>query len=529
MMKGSPIKSLIFAVITAAAFTLILVGCSKDSNQIDTTITKAAPTSTVLPSPRSYTPTPSITNTPTATPTPESPLGIDPADLDGVSIDFWHSWPGEAGTIINDLVDEFNMNNQWGIQAQVAYQGGSDDIYHNVLDAIDEKQPPDLAVGYLFQALAWDSEWELVNLKSYVDDPVWGLTGEEQADFYPVFWEYDVSGGRRLGLPAQRTGQVLYYNTTWAEELGFSSPPSTPEEFAQQACAAARANQNDEDPENDGTGGLFTFTNYSAVLGLMAAFGADVTPVQSNSTTEGAYDFDNTEVEASFSFLRSLYEDGCAWISDNQYPETDLASRRSLLAADSFSAVPIHQEAFRQAGSGDQWTLIPFPSPLEEPAINVYGPSFEILSSTPEEQLAAWLLVKWLVIPENQARLVGANRTFPLQKSVFKINQESGSPDPQMEAAVVLLASAHSEPAFASWKLVRWAVSDAATQLFRFYFTLDQLPDMVAFLHQTANDLHTNPLKDSSIKTPTPSATPTIEATPAGSRLTETVQPTSTP
>ena len=37
---------------------------------------------------------------------------------------------------------------------------------------------------------------------------------------------------------------------------------------------------------------------------------------------------------------------------------------------------------------------------------------------------------------------------------------------------------------------MRWAVSDAATQLFRWYFTMEQLPDTVKLLDRTATELH---------------------------------------
>ena len=37
---------------------------------------------------------------------------------------------------------------------------------------------------------------------------------------------------------------------------------------------------------------------------------------------------------------------------------------------------------------------------------------------------------------------------------------------------------------------MRWAVSDAATQLFRYYFTIDKVADLAELLDDTAADLH---------------------------------------
>ena len=100
---------------------------------------------------------------------------------------------------------------------------------------------------------------------------------------------------------------------------------------------------------------------------------------------------------------------------------------------------------------------------------------------------------------------------------------------PQWHAAINLMPVAHPEPAYQSWGIVRWAVSDAATQLFRSYFTSDSIPELVTFLDQTANDLHENPLKDSRAKsiTSTPEGTITPTGSPPAPQNTE--QPTASP
>jgi hypothetical protein len=49
------------------------------------------------------------------------------------------------------------------------------------------------------------------------------------ADFYPTFLEQSVHpsfNNQRLGFPPNRSMEVLYYNQTWLEELGFDGPPA---------------------------------------------------------------------------------------------------------------------------------------------------------------------------------------------------------------------------------------------------------------------------------------------------------------
>jgi ABC-type glycerol-3-phosphate transport system substrate-binding protein len=195
-----------------------------------------------------------------------------------------------------------------------------------------------------------------------------------------------------------------------------------------------------------------------------------------------------------------------------------------LFAAGSLSGLTYQDNAIKQAGKNDQWTVIPFPSSGSEPAINVYGPSLEVFSSSDARQLASWLFIKWLISTENLTKLTESTGGFPLRASSLEQLTTRGNLLPQWGAAVRLLPVAHPEPAYQSWSIVRWAVSDAATQLFRSYFTSEGIPELVTFLNKTANDLHEDPLKDSQTisATPTPKGTSTptgVKPTPSDAEL----------
>ena len=110
--------------------------------------------------------------------------------------------------------------------------------------------------------------------------------------------------------------------------------------------------------------------------------------------------------------------------------------------------------------------------------------------ASPEEQLAAWLLAKWFSQPENQAHMIQASGYLPVRRSVQEHLDPQNPPLDQWSQAVDLLEYAHPEPNYASWSTVRWAVSDVATQLFRWYFTLEQLPATLELLDETAVEIH---------------------------------------
>lgn len=425
-------------------------------------------------------------STPSPSPTPVvSRFPVQPAQLKGITLNVWHPWSGAQGEGFTNLLNEFNRTNPWGMIARGVPQAGFDALDDQVQGAITSGGLPDIAVAYAYQALDWEADRPvLVDLEPYGSDPVWGMSEADREDFIQLFWQQDVLNGRRIGIPAGRSAQFLYYNETWARELGFSAPPSSPAQFKIQACAAAQANRDDEVRDNDGTGGWIVSTQYSAIMGWLYAYGAE--PLASGGD---GYRFDTPEVEQAFTFLRDLYDSGCAWISESQFPEEEFAARQGLMAVGSLAGIAHQQRAMQQAGNGDEWSVIPFPSPRGTPAITAYGPSFFVLESQAERQLGAWLLLRWLMEAGNQARLSQATGLHPGRESSLRLMEGQSAPVRQWFEAAALFDLAQVEPAYRSWGTVRWAVSDAATQLFRYYFTIDQVPVLVKLLEDTANDL----------------------------------------
>lgn len=423
---------------------------------------------------------------PTQSPTPEAiattALNVDPNILRGQRVEFWHAWGGAGEAAVKALVDEFNASNEWGIVVVNHPHFGYDSLIEQVSAALEADSQVDLVVSYGYQALDPDLQ---VDLRAYLLDPLWGLSAEDREDFTLLDLEAEPDPDTGFGLPAPRSAQLLYYNLSWGEELGFQGPPQSVEEFQEQACTAAQANTFDDDPSNDGSGGWIISTHYSAVAGWLHAFGAEFSLPE-----EKGYRFNTPEVREALTFLRELYVSGCSWLSENEFPEEEFASRKGLFSTGTLSGLPFQADAMERLSSADRWTVIPFPAQDGDPALPLYGPSYRILVSTPEKELATWLFLRWLLSPENESRLAAGTGAFPSRQSSLSLLAEGDGPSPQYLAALELLPYAHLEPSSPSWGQVRWAVSDSATQLYRSYFELEQLPAMLKLLDQTANDLH---------------------------------------
>jgi multiple sugar transport system substrate-binding protein len=466
------------------ALVALLAGCQP----APTLNPGATPTGSVTPAAptRATDSPPTPTPLPTIAPTPTSALEALEGGARGAQVRFWHPWGGTAGEAVDDLVRRFNGSNTWGIWVQAQRYPGLDSLNTELEAALESQTPPDLAVAYPFRALEWEQHTSLVRLDAYVQDPKFGYSPAEQDDFYPIFWQQDTLVDERFGLPAFRSGQLVYYNLSLARELGYESPPANQAQFRHQACAAAQALQQQGGSENAGKGGYLMSLNYAAMLGWMSASGAEI------EASAGGYQFASPGAAESLSFLRGLYDSGCAWVAEGQSLETEFALGRALFVDGSMTGIANQITVLQRTGQeGVQWTVLPFPhsgrAEEHQNTIQVYGPAFVMFPSEPPRQLAAWLFLKWMLEPENHAAFVRASASFPLRASALP--HLTNQPD-QWQAAVDLLPLARVEPVQPSWGLVRWSLYDASTQLFRYYFTSDQIPALVTLLDETAAGLH---------------------------------------
>ncbi|HUH96034.1 MAG TPA: extracellular solute-binding protein [Anaerolineales bacterium] len=410
---------------------------------------------TATPSPRAR-----ATPQPTSTPQAVSKLGVSEGSLKGITIQVWQPWFGVEANLFQLQVDEFNQTNQWGIIVQSTSQLDYNELFQSVGTSLSANNGPQLVVGLPEYALAWNADDEVVDLTPYVNDPKYGLSDSDIKDIPSVFWDQDEVGGVRLGIPAERSARYLLYNVSWAHELGFNSAPVTADDFRRQACAAHATLLADKDRSNDAMGGWLVDTQAMTALSWLAAFGGGV--LAGNN-----YHFLTPNNIAAFSFVKQLYGDGCAWsTSDPSGVYEAFADRKALFSTASLEELSDQSRAMAAADNSDEWTVLAFPGSSQS-GLYIYGSSYIVLKSTPEQQLAAWLFVHWMFSPENQAKWVDALGFFPLRASSLDLLKDYSNSHPQWNAALALLPSAAIQPQLASWRVVRSMLGDGFSYMFR--------------------------------------------------------------
>ena len=422
--------------------------------------------------------TPTSVPTPAPTPIPGSKLGVGPDVLRGQTVTVWHGLDGPEGGVFAQMAAEFSLTNAWGIKVQVVPQQNLALLADSVTSALRTPEHPDLVLALPEHALEWDAQGVVADLGSYVANPDFGFSGAEIKDIPAALWGQDETDGKRLGLPAVRTARLLFYNVSFAKQLGFSTPPQTADEFRKQACAANASWKTDKDPGNDGFGGLVLDNPATDVdapwtaYAWLRALGGDV-------YANGKYAFSTPANQSALAFPVALRADGCAWLSSSQTNYDALANHKALFAAGSLDELEAQRAAF--AGSNDQWTVIAFPG--SDPAIMSYGPDYVLLKSGEARQLATWLFVRWMLLPENQARWSRETGLFPLRLSAMKLLPNIRAVNPQWSAAVDLLSDAKIYPQVATWRLARPLLGDG------FFALLQPLAPSAADVTQTLNKM----------------------------------------
>ena len=436
------------ALLLIAAF--LLAACSPATGLI----TESQPTST--PTPTAPLPTPLVyTPTPTATQIPD--VGSSPDKLKGTEIRVWHGWDGSTASLFDQMASEFSLTNQWGIKVSVTRYQNLSLLADAMGKALSTPEQPDIVVALPEQILAWQTQ--VLDLTPYTVQP--GI-GFDTWDLLANFGDQSSVDGVRYGLPAARTARFVFYNVSFAHDLGFASAPHTQDEFRKQACAANAFWKKDKDLTNDGYGGLAldVNSNWQTPYSWLATNGGKV-------FSGGEVLFNTPDNIKALEFISNLRADNCAWLPDSDSNYEFLANRRALFITGGLSDIGAENVAFSTVSSPDQWTVLPFPG--QDAGIVMYGPDYAVLKSNSAHQLAAWLFMRWMMDAKNQVRWTLGTGLFPVTNSAMGSLKTNSSATPQWAAALDLLPLAKSYPSTAAWSQANKILADGFIAYFRSY------------------------------------------------------------
>ncbi|GAB4573490.1 MAG: hypothetical protein Kow0077_15990 [Anaerolineae bacterium] len=406
--------------------------------------------------------------------------GVDPS---GQRVVYWHQHTGDRVAVLDAQVARFNADNPWGITVEAINQGGYSDIYRKMLAGIVSGELPNLVVAFQGQAATYQLDGALVDLDVFLTDAQWGYSAQELNDFFPGFLEQDFSPqfGQRLGFPLSRSMEMLYVNLDGLAELGYDDPPTNWTAFQEMACAWAHS--------AEGRVGFTLHTDDSFLAAVAFALGGDIFDYERD-----AYAYDGPEIVYVLETLQQMIVDGCVnRLAERNSDRYDFARQANLFYFGSNAAVPFVEAMIADGGLPQfNWTVAPLPYTdmgAEHPTQKLNGASVSIPRTTPEAELAAWLFVRWLAEPQQQAEWAEVSNYFPVRRSAAGLLRNYIASDSRYAAAFALLDSTRMVPPLAGYDAIRELVEqEGVIPIFDgapAQETLSALMDEVNDLYQT--------------------------------------------
>jgi multiple sugar transport system substrate-binding protein/sn-glycerol 3-phosphate transport system substrate-binding protein len=414
-------------------------------------------------------------------PTAEEAMpAVDPT---GQTVAFWHVWgTGGPSEALLAIVDDFNATNDWDITVEAIDQEDYAPLEDAFNAAIQSGDLPDLVTGYSNAMANWYAVDSVVDLGPYMNDEMFGLTADDLA----AINEGSINGGKapdgtQFAFPISQSANVIFYNSGWAQELGFDNPPANWAEFKEQACAATEANNSDDNADNDGTGGLVLYPSASNVASFVFANGGDMR----NADGTG-YDFTDQSVVDVANFMKEMWDEGCAFPTES-YPNPEFATRKALFTMSSTAGLPYQVAAFEAEDAiQDEWTIIPFPGKDGGQSVDLFGQYVAIANTNPERMMATWIFVKYLTSPEVQAQWTEGSNYYPVNNDAVSMLDTYMSDNQIWSQGLSFMQDGKAEPAWPSWTSTRRSVQDTFFAILA--ASPDEIPGLLEELNATAQE-----------------------------------------
>ncbi len=385
---------------------------------------------------------------------------IENVDPTGQTVVYWHQYQdtGAQGKTIGAIIDSFNKTNPYKITVQGSYQGNYGQISQLVNAGITSGDLPNLVAGYADDAASYAQDGVVVDLQPYISSPKWGLGANP--DINEGLLATDTLNGKVLAFPNQSSEEMFAYNSTVLKAAGFDgSAPTSIDDFKKQACAASKL----KDAKGNQIQGYSLSTDSSQFESWVASMGGAI-------YHDGKYDFSSDAVKNTLQMYQDLYKQGCAYFPAQQYgDQTDFNNGDLAFYVTSTAGLSYIISGFTTSGVQADWNITTFPHTDGNEIAQAFAPSIILLQSTPEQQLASWLFLKYLAQPDIATQWsTGSGYFNPVPSTADALKNANFGVDglaPLFSTALSKLndpnIKVYGAPALASYSKVRTLVSTA--------------------------------------------------------------------
>ena len=378
-----------------------------------------------------------------------------------VEITFYHQMGAQLQEILNQAIADFNKIYP-NIKITHKTQGDYNGIRDQIKTEIFVGDQPNIAYCYPDHVALYNVSGAVQTLDVLIDDPTYGFTAEQKADFIPAYYNEGLAfgDGKMYTLPISKSTEVLYYNKTFFEKHGLEVPTTWDE--MEEVCRRIKELEPTSIPL-----GYDSEANW--FITMCEQYGSEYTSVEGEN-----FRFDN---ETNRNFVKKFR----TWFQNRWVTTEALANgyTSALFTGKSSSGDKVTTRCYMCIGSTGGATYqqptqtngqfefevgiatIPQVNP-EQPKVISQGPSICVFKNAdPQEVLASWLFVKFLTTDVTFQGSVSMNNGYaPVIQSV-KNNEayaeflagaeENGTANIQAYAVKVALDQANAyyvSPAF---------------------------------------------------------------------------------
>lgn len=149
----------------------------------------------------------------------------------------------------------------------------------------------------------------------------------------------------------------------------------------------------------------------------------------------------------------------------NELATENFNQRKTIMMVGSSQMMDYINTGANQTGRADDWEMLPFLGPEGNKAVSSEIQSVVVFHTTPEEELASWLFLKYLTSPETQAEWVQFSRYYPTRKSSLRFLRDFRAENPHWSKGLNLLKYSIGMPLDPSWNTVKLSVGDAFEEI----------------------------------------------------------------
>lgn len=424
------------------------------------------PTAQTLTPAANRTPAPAKPTSSNATSEPTTPAAAatpTAVSAQPVSLTLRHPWVNEPRQQFEALIEAFNASAE-AVEAKVRVAAVGGDGFEPLAGALEAGEvAEDMVIGWTADLLAAADEWSELSIPAPdAADPNW-----LSAQLFSNTESFSV-------VPLLAQPGVIYYNQTWAEEVGYEEAPRTHAELEAQLLAAARQLTDDNIWENNGAGGLFLANSPLSVYSWYASFGGS------------GLDLTQPAWQESFEYLKDMYGSDASWTGKMNFDYTYFATRYALAYEGTPGSVMVQAYANEQAASADEWTTLPYPSPDGNGALTFETVGIGLKAADANTVRAAETFIKWLLMPEAQEALAELSLFWPVIGKPGEVAPELAEGYPAWSAAAEGEPALHIAPERENWRVARLVVRDANLRLYQ----LDKqfIPTILELLDKTLEE-----------------------------------------